>query len=878
MNPLEGIALILGLCAGLCLSGYWLASLLETSTTAERLAVSMLAGLASLLLLVSAVNFFVPLVWPWVGLCLLPLLATLAWGRSRRSLVRDGRGFWHDAESRLVGAFLLLFFGLLLWPLLRDSAMVFYDGSPNHDSFFWISNAEYLKKHSYMVPVLKSPTQPLFNATQAIIGWHPDWGRMGAEGLLALTSALAGTSAIKLYLYSTVALYLPWVAAVYLVAKTFFTSKLSPLSLAALATLQPLFIFYYANANLPNLIGMLVGVAAVLATEQALRSSSSATSSFWSWWCLLVLSLHGLYCAYPEMIPFIGLSCLLLWSRGFLQRRDASGRRQTQLVAAAALLSLALNPATTIRALHGFFAVMGIAQANQHYINIFAGLAPGEYLPALSTLNIPLARSLDNWLGVPVSLAIIIGGGLALWHARDRFGVFAILAGGLLLFIYTLATGFAYGWQKTVQFSGIFVVVIAPVMALDSLWTLAVKPAVARWLARGGALLLGTFMLHSTIKSGTDVHAWSTLKTISTDWFDLRSHSRAHLQQAPVLVEAGTFRMAFFHGMWAAYFMPDSHIFFGTRGEQSGGYLRSDVISETDHAIPPAAAVLVGRPWADSFDANSPQIVAGREFALLERSNRMWDMQGVTPVNGPPDFASDQFSFELTPAVVSQLDFTLTPRAPDPVPTTTSWTVTRRVSGQPDQVTIVQGPPPWHMTVPLLPRQRQHISVSADTPAETLAEYRHIISDLRIRSAPGPMNPAGQILDFTRPETWHDFLPRGLTPVSNGTGVETAPDSAEMHFVALPAKTDIDLVLIAEPIEHSAPAQGPLQTELWFNGGAIFAGAFQGPGVLRARIFSEHWNLQPVGLLQLRFPGNPAGGPRLLIRSLSLQPAVTPRP
>lgn len=877
MTQFEGIALIVGLCGGLCLSGYWLASLLESATSAERLAVSMLAGLSSMLLLVSAVNFFLPLAWPWVLICLIAPFATLLWPRSRHSLVADLIAFWRDPETRLVGVLLSLFFCLLLWPLLADSATVFYDGSPNHDSFFWISTAEYLKRHTYLMPVVKSQTQPLFSATQAVIGLTPDWGRMGAEGLLALTSSLAGTSPLKLYLYGTVALYLPWAAAVYLAAKTFFSNKLTILSLFALAVLQPLFVFYYANANLPNLLGMLTGAAAILATEQALRTPGKFAGSFGAWWALLVLSLHGLYCSYPEMIPFTGLSCTLLWIRAWFRRRTSEDRRSVLYVAAAAALSAVINPVTTLRAFHGFFSVLGIAQANQHHINIFSSLSLGEYVPALSTLDVPGARRLGDWIGAPLSLALLAGAGLALWRSRDRFGVFAILSGGGVLLIYTLATGFNYGWQKTVQFTGVFISLVVPVMAVDALWGSDPRPVFWRWLTRGSATLIGCFMLHATLRSGLDVHAWSKQKVISNDWFNLRDESRSRLRGAPVLVEAGTFRMAFFHGMWATYFLPESDVYFGARGEQSGGYLRGSVINEADHDIPAPSATLVGRDWAETFDANSPRLLTGREYALLTRSNRVLEMEGVFPLNGVPDVAANDFRLTLQPAVASELHLTLTARAKHELPVKAVWKIHRETGEGSLPLATLEGPPPWRFTVPLLTRQTQTLRFTQSEDVGAGDKYPFVLTDLAVRSSAAPLDPSGATVDFTQETAWQDYLPEGLAQASEEAGTIARVDGASLRFSAMETAADVALDLIAVPT-HSANAAPPLPTELWFNDSLIFTGSFQGPGVLRVRIFAEHWNQRPIGTIRLGFPGNPEGGPQLILKQLSVRPDTSPRP
>ena len=142
MNQLEGLLLLLFFPLGFLLSGYWLAGALADPTPSERLAVGVLTGLCVLLLVVSVVNLFVPLSMPWAALALLPMAATLVGGRSRRSLWADVTVFARDRETRLAAGLLALFFAVLLWPMIAGGHIVFYDGSPNHDSFFWVASAE----------------------------------------------------------------------------------------------------------------------------------------------------------------------------------------------------------------------------------------------------------------------------------------------------------------------------------------------------------------------------------------------------------------------------------------------------------------------------------------------------------------------------------------------------------------------------------------------------------------------------------------------------------------------------------------------------------------------------------------------------------------
>jgi hypothetical protein len=734
MNQIEGLLILIALPTGLLLTGYWLAALLERENPLERLAFALPCGLGLLLAAVAAINFFHPLAGAWAYACLSPALLTLIFPRGRTGLGRDLLAVWRAAPRPVLLA-AVFFFVLLLWPVLLTPASLFYDGTSNHDSFFWIAGAEHLKRHTYMELPVISATQPLTNQASALIGWQPAWGRMGTEGLLALASSAAGVSPLKLYLYATASLAVVWFAMVYLALRTFVTEKPAVVTGAVLVSLQPIFVFFYGNANLPNLLGALTGAATIIAVERAMRAEVGASVEFTAWAALAALSLHGLLCSYPEMGPFVLLPCGLLWLRPWFTRGRRGFWRTGCLTAIVLLAGLALNPATTIRAVYGFLASFSIARADTNWANLFNPLDAAEFFPALVTLSVSGAKELDWWFGGALSALILGVFGLVVWRSRDRYGLFAGLAGSLALAGYTLVTHFAYGWQKTVQFSGIFFALAFPAAAIDVLWGLRRGPVRTPRLATAALGGLGIFLAYATVMNCRDIYKWSDRKVISADWFALRDVSRASLHEAPVLVEAATFRMAFFHGMWAAYFLSDSQIYYGARGEESGGYLRSGVVNEQNQEIPSPAAVLVGHDWADAFDANSPRLYTGREFALLQKGNRVFKLAGVFPLNGVPDHVSGAATMEILPHSTSNLLLELAPRTKAGWPAG-AWRVTRRTEGAEDFSATVTGASPWRLVIPLVAGRRNEVTLTLAGISGPPGNVSFLIRSLRIEDSP----------------------------------------------------------------------------------------------------------------------------------------------
>jgi hypothetical protein len=732
MRSFEGLLFLFALHAGILLSGYWLAAQWEDATPGERLAVAALAGIACLLLLVAAVNFFLPLSGLGALMCLIPAAGSLAHARTRTVLWIDVRRLLGARTSQMVAVLYLVFLVLLLRPALVDGQTLYYDGTSNHDGFLWVSCGEYFQRHNYIDPAVENPTQPWLNTAGSGVGWHPGWGHMGGEGLLALASSLAFTGALNTYLYTTAALYLPWTAAVFLVAVTFYRRPLSAGALAALVTLQPIFIFFHANSNLTNLAGIITGATVVIGTEMALRAETGRRRA--GWCVVLALGLHGLYACYPELTPFILLPCGLLWMRTWAIRPPAAARGPALAVSLAFLAGTVVNPATSIRAWNGFAQSFRTAREDQAWVSHFRELHLAEYVPGWATLSTSAAMHLGVVLGSALTLVLLAGGLLCWWRARDRFGLAVTLSGSLTLLLYTYLTGFTYGYQKTTQFGAIFIAAIVPVALFDTHLDFLKQPGWRRWLAAASLGSILTFQAVAVAQNLREISLWSRDKILSLDWLDLRDASRTSLRDAPVIVEAASFRMRFFHGMWCSHFLADSRIYFAERGGDKGGYLSSTLF---ESAMPPGPppAVLVGRNWAETFDANSPRLLSGREFALLREANRVLKMEGVYPLNGVPEHCSPHASFTIVPHSAARLRITLTPRLARNWPTA-SWDVTCQAGNGPGIQLTASGAPPWQFEVPLAAQLPNAIAFATVAPAGNTEALPFSIQVLKIESVP----------------------------------------------------------------------------------------------------------------------------------------------
>lgn len=726
INPLENCLLLLGVPIALLLAGYWLAAKFTTADPSERLSIALVAGCCVLTWNVSVVGFFRPLSGLWAWVCLWPMALALGSSATRRHLAADLRAILGQRQTLTVAATAGLLLVVLLWPLLSNPNLVYYDGTSSHDAFLWISNAEHLKRHSYMEMPSVTATHPYAYTAGAIVGWRPPWGRMGAEGLFTLVSSLVGLSPVKVYLGATASALWLWAAAVYLVCRTFLVQRWGTAASIALLGVPSLFVFFHGNANLPNLFGAITGGTLLVAFERCLRAPEHRAA----WRVLVALAGHALLCSYPEMWPFIALPCGLLWLRAAAIASPSRTNRNLSLALAAAAAGLLLNVATTARAWYGFWEVLQLARTADNWGNLFATLHWAHYPAVLVTLSLKAAKLLGPLGAGAVAVVVFIAAGFTFVRAKDRFGSAAMLAGGLVLALYTVFVGFGYGWQKTAQFAAPFLAAAIPVGAVQILWDLGGASSTRRWAARSLALSLIVFFGWATYWNVRDEHKWSQQKVITRDWFALRDYARSHAEIRTIVIEQATFSTAFFHGMWSTYFLQTVPVRFAARGDLVGGYLREIVAREAD-GVPPDSPLLVSRSWADAFDANSERLFTSDAVVLLRRSNRVSLLVGADPGNGVPSGTDGELSLSITPHSPATLTVTLNPN--DGSLATTRWRLRHSVGDGVPLERAITSPPPWTMRIPLTAGQQNDIAIDADLVTKVGDAPGYRIDEIRLR-------------------------------------------------------------------------------------------------------------------------------------------------
>jgi hypothetical protein len=334
------------------------------------------------------------------------------------------------------------------------------------------------------------------------------------------------------------------------------------------------------------------------------------------------------------------------------------------------------------------------AQTRDTWPNIFASLPDPTYPLALATMNRQVANDLGPVLAVGAGLFLLLAAGYGLARARDRFGTAALFAGPALLLLYTLATGFAYGWQKTVQFSGVFLPALLPVAVLAA-WPGPGDPPRRRagLIAAGTALLL--LFGHATVRNHYEAFNWSGRKLVTGEWFDVRQWAAENPAAAPVLVVGPSFRFPYFHGMWAAWAHEPARVAYAAGDPQPGGYL------------------------------------------LLAETNRVTALSGAAPGDGVPETLAARWSMDLVPHHDAELVVEIGAPAPPAFPT--RWRVEHRSPDGSTPLSLdVSGPPPWRVTVPLLAGgvNRLHATADGVDPALTFP-----VVTLAVRSTGTPVTP-----------------------------------------------------------------------------------------------------------------------------------------
>jgi hypothetical protein len=636
-------------------AGYMVMGFMPGETRANRVALASLLGVAWVVLVASVVGAVMPLRGAVSWIAWVPAFGVFALPVPRRQLVTDIAGLARSPIVLPASAGLGLLWVALLLPFLVFPDLVLFDGKTNHDNFFWCVGAQYLQSHDYLTVAAKNRDFPLFNVTWSFCGWRPAWARMALEGYVALTSASFGQTPIRLYNFLVSALMLPWTLVTFAVARQMGLPPLRRYTAAFVFFCQPILFFFVANGNGPNLLGTLFSgglwLVALLLADRGARS--------WPFVITGIFFLHGILASYPEILIFALAPIGLLVLRQIFAGN--SGRfRLFGLMLAIVLIGLCLNPVTTDRLWTGIQNSIAQTHNDSGWANIFDRVTFAGYLPSFITLGIPSIRLYGLAGGLVTSVAVAVSVFALFKSAPRRLELFAPMAGFLALLAYTIFTSFGYGWQKSVQFFGIPLAVMFPVLlagiAQEKLRTAASHRGVL-------VALLGTLgmMVHTMIGVTAENLKSATSKGLTKSMLTLQARAAAEFPGQPVYVDGATFRAAFFQSMWSARLFPENPLVFISRQDEAGGYLRDFVQLDNPTVTATAGRYYVAANWARAFDYDPVPLVKDRVGVVLKQHNLIPEFAGFYREVGLPEMCKAEFSLAIYPYADGWLEFTLEP-------------------------------------------------------------------------------------------------------------------------------------------------------------------------------------------------------------------------
>ncbi len=659
MIVLTGIAIAGTLSLLLFFAGYVVAGFLRTEGRLTRLAVASLVGLAWLILCVSVIGAVAPMNGPELWLVWLPGLAAWLIPTTRAQLLQDIRTTLRDAALPAALGGLALLCASLLLPYLIYPDLVFYDGRPNHDSFFWCIGAEYLQHHDYLSGSANPAPNydyPLFNSVYAILSAKPAWGRIGAEGLLTLTAGMFGRTPLEVYNFAVTALAPCWILTVLAVARRIGLGRLNRWLLGFVCFCQPLFVFFFANGNLPNLLGALFSGALWLL---ALLLAEIPARSRWPLVIAGILCVHGLLCSYPELLPF-ALLPVGLFAVWHCVRQTPGGGRLVGSLVIIVIVGLCLNPLTTGRAWNGFWNSVALVREDNHWANLFGKLGQAEYVPSVVTLAMSNMHNLGPVGGALASLAVLLSLAILLREGKRTTVVLLSFSGFAVLLGYTLLKSFDYGWQKSVQAAAIPLAALFPGLLAGAAQAAFVRPGGARWRQ---AALAGTMvvMAYAMVGHAIGIAKSAADKGLTVPLLGLRERLAKEMPGQVITIDGATFRAGFFHSMWSARLFSRQPLVFLSQLDQPGGYLRDSV--RLANPLPPKPDTLyyVAADWARAFDYQPDSLVADRVGALVRQHNLVTESAGFYRSTGVPDKTEARFSLTIYPVADGWLEFTLVP-------------------------------------------------------------------------------------------------------------------------------------------------------------------------------------------------------------------------
>ncbi|UPG91114.1 hypothetical protein L2Y96_04865 [Luteibacter aegosomaticola] len=619
--PLSATIILL-FCAAVVLPllGYPLAMATFREPSARRLLWSYPLGLALLLVVArtcATLSSMQAAAWPaW--------LAMAAWAVVTWRSPRVRTAFANDASRMppLSAVVILVLVVIAAWGSvfpLAHHGMILFEGTPNHDSIYYVSNARWLVGHAVGEPLVYSPASPAMSVSALAFGPHAKLGRLGSEALLALISAMFRRDPVYLYnAVQTLGIAVASVTALCVLPRRVLGERahLSPrVLLVMVATmLAPQILQMAVNSNFASLFGTVCLAVLVGASFQA-RDRWLNPAVF--------IGSAGAIASYVEEVPIalgvVGAVCLVAWvarERNFRESVLDGCRCGASVLAAAVLLPWISLPGLAVLK----SAYFEISSNGAAWRDLYAPFSGARYAYAYLTTSGNTAAHLPAWSIYLGAIALCVGIAAARRRRHDTVFAAGIMLGFGVLTILMFATSYNYGKLKIVEY---FAMVLSPAIAALAFHDNDEVRSPWRSGLSGLALLtLCGFNLAGFAGLCFDSAHFAHHKRITRDFVKLAHDTSAVAGDKAVAVRFT--ESPYFFSMWYAYFSTSPVVFSPEFG--AGGYIQSYSIP---HPFAPFESAPFGvsetTTWQGVSHAFKPLVRRGSYAAV-----RMEDVQSIS--------------------------------------------------------------------------------------------------------------------------------------------------------------------------------------------------------------------------------------------------------
>lgn len=556
------------------LIGYPIACIIRAGLGLRRIIFGEAIGLAVMVIVIRSLEgLFAVKEFAWELLGCYVVTVALLWryssaaSRLKKDCARIGISALIIVLISLVGVVVALNL-----PILLDHALIF-EGTGNHDSFYYTVVAHYMQHHSFYAPVAYTPEHPYNEIIRWTFGGAAPIGRVGAEGYLAWLSSLFNRNPAFLYnAASTCGM---------IVAGSCCLLLLSPARLreirhgntrvwlipAALST--PVLYESVFNSNFSTAYGVAFFSAYLSASWMRSRTPRLV---------LAVLLMTAMLASYPELVPMawacLGIGLLFRWRLGrrFIAQTTRDGLRALRDMAC----SIALFPWIAVPAWYVIFSayiVMHASGPGTGLPDANAGLAPARYMLATIMANRHIGDATPELLAA-IILAMLV---FLVFMGVLRGGRNAPLLGGICAAFVVIVgiiyfQSYDYGKLKIVEYFAPLITAVIISGTIGKWGTGSLDRIKAGLIGISSGAVIIVFVVTIGIMINESLF-WGRLKRITPATMKLVRAIQA-LPNGSV-ISFGSTPWPYYYSMWIPY-LSDATFVYST-GFASGGYFSSYV-------------------------------------------------------------------------------------------------------------------------------------------------------------------------------------------------------------------------------------------------------------------------------------------------------------